>query len=93
VSIAVSRTSTHIYMHLQNPDLYAQAQADSRRKTHFFPSKDVKKTRRSADVVRRVPRGGVRGVQHESIAIAARTHARTHACSHTTHSSGARACL
>jgi hypothetical protein len=40
--------------------------------------KEQKASRRSAGAVRRVPRGGVGGVRHESIASDARTHTLTH---------------
>jgi hypothetical protein len=57
--------------------LYAQEQADSRGKTHFSSKRKKreqgqKSSRRSADVVGRVPGGGVRGVRHESISSDAR---------------------
>ncbi len=79
----------YMYIHIQNPHLYAQAQADSMRKTHFSTSKrkikreKKKSSRRSADVVRRVPRGGWEEYDINPLHVThAHTHARTHALTH-----------
>jgi uncharacterized ion transporter superfamily protein YfcC len=41
----------YVYIYIQNPDLYAQAQADFRRQTHFSPQKKREKKNKK-------PRGG-----------------------------------
>jgi hypothetical protein len=88
-----TRTHTHTHTHT-HPNTHTHTHkigtsTHKHRQTlgikHTSPSRQEKKektkqkaSRRSADVVRRVPRGGLGGVRHESIASDARTHARSH---------------
>jgi hypothetical protein len=76
----------YMYIYIKNPHLYAQAQADSIHKTHFsrtIKREQKKSSRRSADVVRRVPRGGWEEYDMNPLHVThAHTHARTYALTH-----------